>query len=1533
MSLFKRKHSKADLHPPPATTPAPAATPAVAPSSTPHRGQAYGNVGMGGNNNPRRMTSNPQLKSSTQASYPAHSSQSPQLNQHLPGQADTHAGHMGMSMPHPQLGYRSNPQSPTPSANGSAAPGGYGGSPHLGMSPPPIHSAAPASVQASAQPHQGHFQHQAPHSNHPQGQSQELGQGQVQSRPHPAPNPLSYPWQIRPLRLYSSGQNIPASPFPRYGLSVPCFPSHSGHMLVFGGLVNEKVRNDLWSIDIRDLSVMYVKTKGDAPPPRVGHASVIMDRIMVVWGGDTKVDVTDEQDEGLYILDLRSQEWTKVPISKGPVGRYGHAACMVENRFYVFGGQADGMFMNDMWMYDIKQLSGTATVHTWEQVSYTTPPPPRRTGHVLVAASSGKLYLFGGTDGNYHYNDTWCFDPSTGAWAELSCIGFIPLPREGHAAAIVDDTIYIFGGRDVKGKDLGDLAAFRLSNQRWFMFQNMGPSPAARSGHAMVSAHGKIFVVGGEANQVPLEPGERDDPQKIHVLDTSKIKYPHDAKNKTPMTDQADSRGTQDTPQPGQQQGQTQGRLPQSASTEGLNTRAGTSSPSSERGPSTQHVLTQNQPPTVDTQVSQQPQAQVPQPPLQSPRNVGPVLITKPNGPPPQRPRREGDEEYREAMSPTKLHYSSQASDQAQSPVQPSLPSRVTSPAHISPTSPKNHPKMFHSSVNGTRSPSPRLRNADGPSSERERAPPPPDAFYYGRRSPTANGFRQSASSRPSSFGPSNDLMKELRAKENEAEEGKRRETALKIILNRAIKQGFLLGDEEQKPSGGDKEGQADDNKQNDDLVGRLTDALVRLKKEKAEMQNDLVAQIRAASARSAEADHLRRGALQETAFYRAKIAALETNSPLDLKRVEKERINELEKQINILANENAQLSKELEWEKEGREQANCLRSSATQREAETLKRAEEAEEAQREALEELERMRDHFLTYEQSAREHTEQLITLSSRVQQREAERDQLRSQLDEAIATRDQNVQLVNEVQAAITSAGLMASEMEAMYAKESGKVQQLEKELAECRVELESRTRNAELAAERLKEIENAYAKSREEADALRAVTTSRLGEILDSHKEMRADETRVTKGHQEQLQALEEEGKSLRKMLKEAGQRVDAAESGVNQHRTKMRDMGSKVQALRSELRTSQTKLLSAQAEAARYKQLHSTRDEELKEKETAVTDVETRCTMLRNLLADHGIAVNDSDLDDIKTPSTRELEGKLREQARVNEAAQREIQDLRTRCEEAEVKVESLGKLVERIKDARSPTMRSPTPTDGEISRVSELEKKLIDMEKEHRDKVAGLETDYQTAVRYVKGTEKMLKRMKDELNRQKATNTAIQTELDHIRGRSIISGRSTPSSSSVVESDVQRRFNVLQIQHQKLQEDFSASQDVLSARNREVDLLRMRLDEAERDMESLRDDLAQAQDRIQTLLDVKGGSDDEDDGSLEATMAFDKFSQELKQWERSRSPGEGTFEEKSSEEGMTMPSQSAGYQARVVTQSSKAHSPSNSEYSGDWVQ
>ena len=56
------------------------------------------------------------------------------------------------------------------------------------------------------------------------------------------------------------------------------------------------------------------------------------------------------------------------------------------------------------------------------------------------------------------------FDVPTRRWEELSCIGYIPSPREGHAAALVDDVMYVFGGRGVDGKDLGDLTAFKISS-------------------------------------------------------------------------------------------------------------------------------------------------------------------------------------------------------------------------------------------------------------------------------------------------------------------------------------------------------------------------------------------------------------------------------------------------------------------------------------------------------------------------------------------------------------------------------------------------------------------------------------------------------------------------------------------------------------------------------------------------------------------------------------------------------------------------------------------------------------------------------------------------------------------------------------------------------------------------------------------------------------------------------------------------------------------------------------------------------------
>lgn len=107
---------------------------------------------------------------------------------------------------------------------------------------------------------------------------------------------------------------------------------------------------------------------------------------------------------------------------------------------------------------------------------------------------------FGGTNGHQCSNELWMYDPRNNLWIQQPVIGNVPCPREGHAATVVDDVMYVFGGRDQRGHCLDDLAALRIKDRQWRIFTITGPSPLPRAGHTLTAVRQQITLTGGVQN-------------------------------------------------------------------------------------------------------------------------------------------------------------------------------------------------------------------------------------------------------------------------------------------------------------------------------------------------------------------------------------------------------------------------------------------------------------------------------------------------------------------------------------------------------------------------------------------------------------------------------------------------------------------------------------------------------------------------------------------------------------------------------------------------------------------------------------------------------------------------------------------------------------------------------------------------------------------------------------------------------------------------------------------------------------------------
>jgi chromosome segregation ATPase len=185
----------------------------------------------------------------------------------------------------------------------------------------------------------------------------------------------------------------------------------------------------------------------------------------------------------------------------------------------------------------------------------------------------------------------------------------------------------------------------------------------------------------------------------------------------------------------------------------------------------------------------------------------------------------------------------------------------------------------------------------------------------------------------------------------------------------------------------------------------------------------------------------------------------------------------------------------------------------------------------------------------------------------------------------------------------------------------------------------------------------------------------------------------------------------------------------------------------------------------------------------------------------------------------------------------------------------------------RSPLFESPGSRFGtpEQSRLRELEQQLQNSMKAHedtksnfesnqqeadrayREKLEQLENDYQSAVHYVKGTEKMLKRMKDELSKYKMANARLQTELE--TSQKPTSDKSLDQAPANWEHEREALQSNLNEVQQRTQTAISSLETQMESIRSELETARHERDQAKADTEHIHQ---QAQQQLATFEQLK---------------------------------------------------------------------------------
>ncbi|XP_065290002.1 beta-scruin-like isoform X2 [Dermacentor albipictus] len=127
-------------------------------------------------------------------------------------------------------------------------------------------------------------------------------------------------------------------------------------------------------------------------------------------------------------------------------------------------------------------------------------PMPEPRNYHTASLVGDEVFIVGGCDPSRTRCDemvssdsVFCFSTGHMSWSERAKL---PQARAFHGAAVVDDQLYVVGGRDQSGSYLDTVVVYSPMLNAWSVLLNL---PVALMGAAVVAYRGRIWVIGGVA--------------------------------------------------------------------------------------------------------------------------------------------------------------------------------------------------------------------------------------------------------------------------------------------------------------------------------------------------------------------------------------------------------------------------------------------------------------------------------------------------------------------------------------------------------------------------------------------------------------------------------------------------------------------------------------------------------------------------------------------------------------------------------------------------------------------------------------------------------------------------------------------------------------------------------------------------------------------------------------------------------------------------------------------------------------------------